>query len=211
MDIDNKIVVEQIGYLVNLLRESGKVNVVTAGVSPLDTCDRVVYDCGTCEKDLTVGLHEYTIINPHYYFGNQFEIQRILDAKDLSFATKYPCIILEMPFTESVGVQGVRANIRLLLCNYIDSEDVNGNPVYSQAYQERFKPVLYPLYDNLIKKLESSNIARSYEITSKTDRPLFGETKLVSSDYWDVIDLRLSILFNQSCKHEVCEQLIYNN
>ena len=212
ISIDPQIIVECIGSIVNSVRESGQIEILTKGVEVLDTCKDVVFDCGCIkQKDLEVGLHKYTIIDPHYMFGNKAEVQRIFDKKDKDNANKYPVIILEQPFVENPTKHGIETTVRLLIASFVKKEEDEGNPVYKTSYQERFKVTLYPLYNKFIKQLRKSPLVKAHDIVSKTDRPLFGEKALMSSDFWDVIDVKIKITFGKSCQIKVCEKLIYGN
>jgi hypothetical protein len=212
MRIDTQIVVECVGSIVNSIRTTGTIQIVEDGKSTLETCKSVMYDCGCLnEKDLKIGEYKYTIIDPHYIFGNKFEVQRIFNKKTTAQVSKYPVVILEQPFIEVPKEIGTEATIRLLFASFIPKSENAGNPIYKKSYKERFKKTLYPLYNSFVKEMKKSQIVKSYKITSKVDRPLFNETKLLTSEYWDVIDVKIKITFSKSCQIEVCEGLIYGN
>lgn len=213
VSVDNQILVEVFGAIVNSMRESGEVEVVTPGVGPIETCERVVYynDNCVCTKiaDLTPGVYNYTIMRPHFMFGNKLEIQRIFQQRTKHQGNKYPVIIMEQPFVETPREIGTEATIRLLFASFVPKTDNAGLPVYKKSYQTRFKSVLYPLYNDFVKHLRNSGFVKAWEITSKVDRPLFGEQKLIASDYWDVIDAKFKVTISKSCQIQVCEHLIY--
>lgn len=198
------LIVERIGYLVNQLRETGTTEIVDK-VSSVDLgCDYVL-NC-SCEKieTATNGTYQYTLLSPYYYFGNVYEVQRILDTKNMQQKRKYPAIILEQLFTNKI-YQNERENptFKIYIVNYSDTEDS-----YVQRYQNNIKNILYPLWEKLYEEIKKSDMVNSYELQEVNEMPNFAVNKVIE-DCWDLLEIKIKILFNKGCNKTFCEKLIY--
>jgi hypothetical protein len=197
------VVVDEIKYIIDTMRERG-IFTKTSNVKPNSVPCNVVYDCNPCLafEDLENGVYGWYNLEPYYYYGNKNEIERLLDFKGKAFnqenRIKYPAIILEQPFRE-VPTNGFnKCTLRILIVTGSNSTDT-----YEQRYNNSFKTILYPLHDSLISAFKKASNVASYEVLDKTDRPFFTEAALVSSDYWDVIDLRIETTLINNCKTNI--------
>jgi hypothetical protein len=200
------VVVDEIKYIIDTMRERGTFT-KSSSVKPSDIPCSVVYDCNHCLafEDLANGSHTWYNQEPYYYYGNKDEIIRLLTRKEKEFyqedKIKYPAIILEQPFRELPTNGFNKCTLRILIVTGSNSTDT-----YQQRYTNSFKTILYPLYDSLISAFKKASNVASYEVIEKTDRPFFTESALVSSDYWDVIDLRIETNLKNNCKtNKLCQ------
>ena len=81
-------------------------------------------------------------------------------------------------------------------------EKTKREPNFKESYQDVIYAKLYPLYEDLLKVIGKSEIVNGYEILSKRDIPFYGDTKQITSDTWDIIELRIKINFNNNCKNK---------
>jgi len=190
------VLVDEIKYIIDTMRERGSVEILD-GVPLTETPCNVVWDCNECLKvsDLANGTHKWYNAEPYYYFGNKTEIQRLLAEKDKRSKAKYPCMILEQPFLEIPNGDTNKATLRLLLATKTTSQ-----LTYKERYEANFKLKLYPLYDSFISAIKKSGLVIAYRIVSKIDIPFYTEQAIVTNDYWDVIDLKIELTFINNCK-----------
>ena len=150
---------------------------------------------------------------PYYMHGHPLEILNTLSAKDNNKDwkyKKYPLIALFQDFTEAIGEnmnnQG-ETELNIVIC-------MQTSPDYTSAqrYDKKFRPVLYPLYDLLIKHIEASkwfvNVGPGLVPHDKTDRLFWGKAGLygkegnIFNDHIDAIEidnLSLSLRLKQNC------------
>lgn len=185
-------------YLIAQMRQSGSVEVVNDVYTynpAIEECEPIIYNCDPCFDIETDGVYSYQYEAPYFEVANAYEIARIVAHKDSESLRKYPAIVLESGFLEIPTDTQVQATLRML---FVD--ETNNNPNFKDSYQNVIYPKLYPIYESFLKTLTRSEIINGYEVISKRDIPFFSETKKVTSDYWDVIDLRIRINFNKNCK-----------
>lgn len=199
------VVVDEISYIIDQMRETGTATIVSGATSDTIPC-KVVWDCDPCLKisDLSDGVHSWYDKSPYYYYGNKPEVAKLLTIKDNSITNraKYPCIILEQPFIEVPDREITKVTLRLLLATKTDS-----TMTYKKRYETNFKTILYPMYEDLMTAIKASNNVQTYVIKSKTDIPFYTDKEVVSNDFWDVIDLRLELnLINNCKKNLLCQQ-----
>jgi hypothetical protein len=110
--------------------------------------------------------------------------------------TKYPLIALVQDFPEDVkGTPGVQSepDLRLLIVN-------QSNPTYkaSERLELNFKPILYPIYEELLEQFRKSGVFMGYGVPPhrKTDRLYWGREALIGNtanlfeDWVDCIELQ---------------------
>lgn len=165
---------------------------------------------GDADKPATLGSDE-----PYYMYGHPLEIIDTLsrkDSNDTYKSKKYPLIALFQDFTESMGQnQAVSSAVEDL--NIIIA--VNTSPDYTskERYTNTFRPVLYPLYDLLIKHIIKSkwfnNVDPGLVPHRKIDRLFWGRSGLygnegnIFNDHIDAIEiqgLNLTLRLRQNCK-----------
>lgn len=162
------------------------------------------------DTDKPVGLESD---EPYYMHGHPLEILNTLSEKDRHKTykfKKYPLIALFQDFTETIGEnmnnQG-ETDLNIVIC-------MQTSPDYTSAerYDNVFRTVLYPLYDLLIKHIESSgwflNDGPGLIPHDKTDRLFWGRSGLygnegnIFNDHIDAIEienLSLSLRLKQNC------------
>lgn len=197
----------EIAYIIDLMRSKGNVT-VTNGTFSYEVPCNVVFDCDKCLKasDLDNGVHSWYSEEPYFYFGNKYEVERILSLKDKkhnqSDRIKYPAIILEMPFKENFDdFDRVNSTMRILFATKTESA-----LTYEQRYEQNFEAILIPMFEAFKTAMQKAENVDGFNIKSKTDIPYFGEKAVVSSDLWDVIDTQFEINFINNCKkNKLCQ------
>ena len=192
------IIVDEVKYIVDQMRTTGTVEIVS-GVPVESVPCEVVYNCDPCvtASNLPDGVYSWYNKSPYYYYGNRNEVRNLLALKDkkIKNRAKYPCIILEQPFTEVLEYGRTKTTLRFLLATKTD--DVM---TYEKRYSTNFKNVLYPLFDSFISAIKKSENVYNYIIRSKTDVPYYTEGEVVANDFWDIIDVRIELNFIENCK-----------
>jgi hypothetical protein len=193
------IVVDEVQYIIDQMRTKGEVEIVSGAPVGSVPCE-VVYDCDECLKasDLSDGLHSWYNKSPFYYYGNRNEVRNLLALKDkkITGRAKYPCIILEQPFTEVLEYGRTNTTLRFLLATKTDD-----SMTYQKRYATNFKNILYPMFDEFISAMKRSENVYTHVIKSKTDVPFYSEEEIVANDFWDIIDVKIEINFIENCKN----------
>lgn len=149
--------------------------------------------------------------SPYYMYGHRQEISnRLLQMNNDSGKKrkKYPLIALRMDFTEDVNQGMWRSTLNVIIVAYTD-------PSFNveQRYANVFKPVLYPLYENFLKKLAASGLfswderlEETYPPHTKVDRPFWGTPgaeanlkTIFANDPLDAVEI-LNLKLNQRLK-----------
>lgn len=142
-----------------------------------------------------------TIQQIHYEYGHPKEIIRVLatmsDTREYEFK-KYPLVALFQDFPEDGGRDFTyKANGRFTVIIANQTE-----PTYTaeERYTKNFKPLLYPIYEELINQLSRSRNfltkSRKSIVQSKIDRPFWGREGLYGNeankfgDNLDCIEIR---------------------
>lgn len=140
-------------------------------------------------------VYDSTIVNVNYQYGPPKQIINTLqgwNGTSLSQA-KYPLVALFQPFEENKGADpGLDAidNIRIIIARQSD-------PTWlpPKRYETNFLPVLYPVYDELMRQLyfdpRISSLIGQIKHT-KTDWPFWTnpENKNPLMDWLDVIEIK---------------------
>ncbi|MHB9057113.1 MAG: hypothetical protein ACYC2P_13365 [Paludibacteraceae bacterium] len=141
-----------------------------------------------------------TITGVHYQYGHPIEIIETLKQMDEAKAYKfsrYPFVGLFQDFPEDVGEVGFNGEVTLhmIIARFT-------TPTYkaAQRYEFNFKPVLYPIYFELLKQLNFSKAFQSYTESTiqhtKIDRLYWGREGLyknegnIFNDFLDCIEIR---------------------
>jgi len=144
---------------------------------------------------------------PYYLYGHPLEVINTLSEYEkhpkMKFK-KYPLIILFQDFEETKGRhQAINADVSL---NLVICTNTLAKYKSAERYELNFKPVLYPLYDLFLEKLERSGYfsgALGNFQHVKIDRMYWGKNGLYSNegnvfnDRLDAIEIRnleLSVL-----------------
>jgi hypothetical protein len=155
--------------------------------------DLVAKTSALCEK--SIGTKVY------YKFGHITEIDNTLvsySATDEFRKQKYPCVMLLQDFLERKNTNTqleTEVNLQLLIVS-----ESNKDWRSADRYTNVFKPVLYPIYETLIKVIsKDGRLQNSYGPIShnKIDRPLIngfqivvrGATKNLFNDCLDAIEI----------------------
>lgn len=143
--------------------------------------------------------NNYSVLE--FYDGNKMEVEQVINSKDdenVKF-NKYPCYVLEMPFTwkpsdfnnlDEISV----SNLRLLIVTSAELEERN-----SKRYETKFSPILFPLLDQLVKEMNAYNQIQTFEVLKVIEHPYYGTKQTVSNDKWEVIEVILNIEFKRNC------------
>lgn len=133
--------------------------------------------------------------SPYYMYGHPIEIINTLAEKDKNGTykfKKYPLIALFQDFEETRGeTQFVNTSASLNIVIIVNSKrDYNS----SQRYSNTFKPILYPIYNLLLKYISESNyfdLAPDAVPHTKIDRVFWGKAGLYGGEaniFNDIID-----------------------
>jgi hypothetical protein len=157
-------------------------------------------------EKVSAELHD-TLGDVHYIYGHPTEaVNTILEmTKNVKTAAKkYPLIYLYMDFDEDHDgtiEQGFTVSLHLAIATWTQ-------PGWKadKRYTEKFKPVLYPIYDELMYQIARSGYFMVYSQHkiphTKTDRPYWGSSNgrgNIADDHCDCIELsnmKLLVNFN---------------
>jgi hypothetical protein len=147
-----------------------------------------------------------------YQYGHIREISQTLQSyseTDRFRSKKYPAVFLLQDFAERMGARYGEAVVRLVLLIVADSSNVYRS---SDRYEKVFNPVLYPIYDELMRQIVKDSrintpyggpphekIDRLFLSNALVDHTTKGEG-LMFSDYLDAIEIRgleLNILIDE--------------
>jgi len=136
---------------------------------------------------------------PYYLYGHPLDINNVLTqkAKSPEFRYKrYPLIALMQDFTETHDSFAYFYTVspKILILNYTEQ-----NYNSKQRYENVFKNILYPIYDELIQNILDSNLIDVTVIEdlthTKTDRLYWGKVGIQGSqgkifnDFLDAIEI----------------------
>lgn len=153
--------------------------------------------------NLTVDLQaiDQNITGVHYDHGHPLEVIETLTQKDSSNVhrfNKYPLVALFQDFSEknsSNPSQGIEPVFHVAIINAT-------RPDYkaSERYTKNFKPILYPIYDELLNQINKSTVffttGKSSISHIKTDRLYWGREGLwgkegnIFNDWVDAIEIK---------------------
>lgn len=144
----------------------------------------------------------YKSLSPYYMYGHRLEISNRLKEKnqdEIFKYQKYPLIALRLDIPEEINgtVHEVSLNIAIL-------EFTDRKYIAEERYENVFKPILYPLYENFLEEVEKANFMNlDIPDHTKIDRPFWGITgsegnqKHIFDDPLDaieIVDLKLKLL-----------------
>lgn len=146
----------------------------------------------------------YKALAPYYLFGHRLDIDRRLTEKDkdsIFMFQKYPLIALRLPIIQDINetdVNEISANMAVF--GFTDK-----NFTSEERYENVIKPVLHPLYEQLLEALRNSSYISGLGTLPhrRVDRLFWGtetkegNVKYLFSDPLDaieLIDLKLNIL-----------------
>lgn len=144
----------------------------------------------------------------NYQYGYVTELKETLQqySKVTAFANlKFPLVWLVQPYTIQKGVPGYfgKTSLRVFII-----QETEATLKATERMNQTFKPVIYPIYREFIKKLEATtNIFTGDEYTgfshNVTDRYYWGkEQKDILFDVFDCMEinnLKIRISDNQNC------------
>ncbi len=163
---------------------------------------KVVVDAFTSVVSLVNAAYDGDVYS---MYGNKIEIANRLLEKDSDKVykyQKYPLIALNMPFTEQVNSDGLtELSLNVAVMNFTETTYIS-----EERYQQVFVPILEPLYELFLQKVQESglfNIIGTPEHT-RIDRLFWGSNGEVpeSSEYVfndpldaiELVNLELKIL-----------------
>lgn len=148
----------------------------------------------------------YKSLEPFFMFGHRREISNRLlmkDKDDVFKYQKYPLFALRLPIDEDVlqDVHDVSLNIAILAFT-------NKNYRSQERYDNVIDPVLVPLYDEFLEKVQDSFELMNIGLPDhqKTDRLFYGVSALEGNEAYifndpldgiELIDLELKLLNNK--------------
>lgn len=147
--------------------------------------------------NLTAQLSAYdvTIAGVNYMYGPPKQIIDTLQTWNgtSKAGLRYPLVALFQPFAEDKGkTPGLDAvdNIRIIIARQSDPKWLT-----DYRYQVNFTPVLYPIYDELIRQLYFDpriSTLQNKIVHTKTDWPFFDDGKDTNpfGDWVDVIEIK---------------------
>lgn len=144
-----------------------------------------------------------TPITVYFDYGHYREVANKILEKDRGVAskeTKYPIIWLVMDYVESYGNSLAEA-CRLPNLQIIIATPTEATHDVAQRMEENFKPILYPIYDELLSQIAASHRFNNNVVSKikheKIDRPYWGGqdsygngTANLFNDYIDAIQIR---------------------
>ena len=141
---------------------------------------------------------------PYYEYGHPLEIIDTLTEKtnDKLVFDKYPLICLFLDATETIDERIIKREITLDLVICAQSEK---KWKALERTVETFEPILYPIYESLMKHIKNDGVFSIVGSYDKIDRyswgknGLYGNTANLFNDYIDAIEiknLKLEILKN---------------
>lgn len=209
-------IVDLFSYIVSALRQTGNVDTVTvigdnnkigsnneffAGdIVTINAKEYKVISADSNSFDIVndglVSVDDtWTALGPYFMHGHGVEIANRLLALDgttgLLKYQKYPLIALIQDFEEQFTGQGIYCKlspITLVVMNIT-------NPDYyaSDRYDNNFKPIIYPLANDLIKGIDQSGFFSNISYRA-IDRLFWGSQKRGANVVNDFIDARELIL-----------------
>jgi len=158
-------------------------------------------EMGTVIQDTGIALS----MNINFQFGYIRELNETLTQweKDPAlYAIKFPLVFLAMPFNISMGSGpgfGRFTDVRIFIMHHTD-----GVSKTKDRLESSYKPVIYPIYRQLLKVISYSN-AFSFEtdgeiVHRRTDRPYWGEDQQTAiTDKVDVLEISgLNLIINNN-------------
>lgn len=190
----NQVIVREMGYAVQAVSDK-----LTG------------YEDGDTSRPRTLTAYKGDIQNVAYHYGHPIEIRETLQSWGMAPTYrqgKYPCVLLMEDIVVTQG--GPYAIARL---NLIIATATRPNYKSHQRQEVSFDPVLYPIYDELMRQIRRRGLfvvvnPRSDMPHDKIDRKYWGREIVGGTDankladHLDAIeirDLRLK-LSNQKCK-----------
>lgn len=167
----------------------------------------IVDEVGTIVGAVSAALLTYLkTIDPaitavHYQYGHPKEIIETLMQKDKSTTlqfTKYPLVALFQDFPERhTGQVGFDSEVSL---HIVIVQSTTANYKADERYTRNFKPILYPIYSELLRQFNFSKRFSTYGVSTishtKIDRLYWGKEGLygnegnIFNDRLDCIEIR---------------------
>lgn len=142
------------------------------------------------------------IVGVNYLYGPPLEIIKILTqwtASDTFEPKKYPLVALFQPFDEVNGPIGFASinDIRFIIAGLTTTDGYTAD-----RYANMIKPILYPIYDELMNQLYyNSNIdsVKGQIVHTKRDWPFWDDGKQANPfndklDVLEIINMKLNII-----------------
>lgn len=129
------------------------------------------------------------MFKPSYGFGSRSECIRFLDSK--KGLKHYPLVWLETPFETEGPDHRIDFRMRLILAELSNSEMSN-----EERLEITFKPMLLPLYDNVIKALDKSGFTKilNRDKMKRTNHFNFGlNDEAAVTEIWDAIKFECTV------------------
>lgn len=132
----------------------------------------------------------------HFEHGHPIEIVETLSQKDkagIEFSfKKYPLVCLFQDFVEDVSNNYiVSANLHIVICNSTKSDYKA-----KERYENNFKPIIYPIYDELFNQFQKNgDIIGYFPEHKKIDRLFWGKESIygnkanIFEDYLDAVEI----------------------
>lgn len=139
---------------------------------------------------------------PVFKAGDEKELLAFF--KQSQQVTSYPLIWLVMPYSED---HVNRRRVELMDISFILAVQTNSEMLNAERLDRTFKPILYPLLDNVLDVL---TIASTTEYDGKFKVTKYAnysdeqtEQAGVEPDLWDAIKLNLDLKINNNCLRKI--------
>jgi len=139
---------------------------------------------------------------PVFKSGDQKELLAFF--KQSTQKTNYPLIWLDMPYEEN---HRNRNRVDVDSLSLILAVETNSEMLNAERLSSTYKPVLYPLLDNVIDVFTVANILTFNQEFTITKFPNYSDdtegNESGFSDIWDAIKLTIQISLNDNCLREI--------
>lgn len=146
----------------------------------------------------TLSSYDSNIVNVNYLYGPPKEIINRLTGWNRAIdQSKYPLVALFQSFPERFTAGAINT---VDLHVIIAKRNSDTKLLTPQRYQNNFKPVLYPVYDEFMKQLglHKAVVSNGYFDHTKNDWPFWGgsedQPKNPFNDMLDIIELKINNL-----------------
>lgn len=143
-----------------------------------------------------------TSFNATFKTGDQKELFAFF--KQSKNNSNYPLIWLDMPYEEEHESQ---RRVKVSNMTLILAVETNTQMLNSERIERTFKPILYPLLDDILRVLRMANTVsingeyRATKFPNYSDNTNVEESGFV--DIWDAVKLQLDCTFNNNCLREI--------
>lgn len=132
-------------------------------------------------------------------FGDDKELNSFLQRQG---GRPYPLIWLLYPFKE----RHLEKRVELRDVTLILAVETTADKTNAERFNDTFKPILFPLYNNILWLFEKSNIIKVHNYYDVIKYPNYGELNVLrtkeeskTTDIWDALKLNFNCEINNAC------------